>query len=45
MHAFLLRHFPPRLAALASLLWYILLIAGIIICYQGRGNGFLYVRL
>ncbi len=45
MHAFLSRHLPPRWAALGALVWYLLLMAGIVICYQGRGHGFLYLHL
>ena len=45
MHAFLSRHLPPRAARTLAVLWYALLVAGILICYQGDVGDFLYLQL
>ncbi len=45
MYAFLSRHLPRPLADVVAVLWYALLIAGILLCYQRNGPGFRYLDL
>ena len=45
MHAFLSRHLPRPLAATLAVLWYALLIFGILLCYQRDVRGFQYLDL
>ena len=45
MHALLSRHLPRPLATALALLWYTLLILGILVCYQRNAAGFLYLDL
>jgi hypothetical protein len=45
MHGFLVRHLPRRAALVLSVLWYALLVAGIVIAYRTRTTGFLYLDL
>ena len=45
MYAYLSRRLPQPLANLLAVLWYTLLIMGILICYQRNAAGFLYLDL
>ena len=45
MHAFLSRHLPRPLPALLSVLWYTLLMLGILVCLRWDTTGFLYLDL
>jgi hypothetical protein len=45
MHAYLSRQLSPPLANLLTLLWYTLLVMGILICYQRNAAGFVYLDL
>ena len=45
MYSFLNRHFSPPIANLLAILWYAILIAGIVICYHRNTGGFLYLHL
>jgi len=45
MHAFLCRHLPRPAANVLALLWYALLVAGILLCWQRNPAGFVYLGL
>jgi hypothetical protein len=45
MHAFLARHLPRPQAGALAVLWYALLVAGVLLCWEGQPAGFQYLGL
>lgn len=45
MYSFLTRHLPIQIANILAIIWYALLIAGILVCYDKDVGGFLYLHL